>query len=386
MAHGNRLSPPRPRLTTRLALATTAAALAAAGCSATAAGPGYAAAGPGYAAAGTAAAVPARATAPGTAGAGAVTQALARQVFSGYLATADQAARTGDGQLTLSAVTGVQRSVLAAVLSAHPVTVTGSPPSYRNPVFYLPEAAGYPRFFAARVTRTADAAGTRTTTVLGGATVPASGTALMLFEQAAAGARWLLASVCQLAAGASVPKLATDSSGRVPAAPAAAALLAPPGSVGALQAAVVDDGPASAASRAVAAGPLTTGMYQGAADHADGLRTPRGDDYQWQLDGTGLPVFALRTAGGGALTFYAMSLTETVAVPDVIRHADPVRSGLPIQVPASLLPLLPAGQQAPLVQLQSQQLLSFAAIDPPGAAGKIAVIAIGGGLIAASAT
>ena len=31
---------------------------------------------------------------------------------------------------------------------------------------------------------------------------------------------------------------------------------------------VVDDGPASAAAKAVADGPLTTGMYQGAVDRA----------------------------------------------------------------------------------------------------------------------
>jgi hypothetical protein len=366
------------RLSTGLALALTAV-LAAAGCSATPARPPSAAGG-------TARAVPARATAPGAAGAGALTQALAWQVFRGYTAAADRAARTGDKRLALSLVTGVQRTVLAAVLRFHRVTISDSSPSgaysstltvtpslspesYRNPVFYLPEVSGYPRFFAARVTRTA------------------GGTALMVFEQAAESAPWLLASVSRLAAGTAVPKLAGDGGGRVPAvAPSAAGLLVPPGSVGALQAAVVDDGPVSAAARAVAAGPLTTGMYTGAADHADGLRAPRGDAYQWELTGTALPVFALRTAGGGALAFYAMSLTETVAVPDMVTQAEPVRSGPPIQVPVSLMPLLPQGQQAPLIELQSQQLLSFAAVDPPGADGKIQVIAVGGGLTAAAAT
>ena len=42
-------------------------------------------------------------------------------------------------------------------------------------------------------------------------------------------------------------------------------LLAQPYATGPLQAAVVDDGPASAAAKAVAAGPLTTGLYQARA-------------------------------------------------------------------------------------------------------------------------
>jgi hypothetical protein len=48
--------------------------------------------------------------------------------------------------------------------------------------------------------------------------------------------------------------------------------------------------------------------------------------------------------------------------------------------------LLPPGQPAPLVQLESQQLLSFAAIDPALGAAKIQVIAIGGGLTSAAAS
>jgi hypothetical protein len=136
----------------------------------------------------------------------------------------------------------------------------------------------------------------------------------------------------------------------------------------------------------VAGGPLTTGMYQGAVDHAGGLTAPRGDDYQWELDGSSLPQFALRTAAGGALVFYAMTLTTTVAVPDVINKADPVHSGPPIQVPLAVRMLLPPGRPAPLVQLSSDQTLSFAAVDPAPGNAKIQVIAIGGGLTGASAS
>jgi hypothetical protein len=376
---------PRPlRLALGLVLGLTAA-LAIAGCTS--------------APAASTAAGPARTAAPGT------TPAQARQVFSAYAETAAKASRTKDKTLALSVVTGVQRAVLAATLGRHTVTEQGTPASaayssmltitpdsgsvsYGTPAFYLPERAGYPRFFVAAVRQAVpDVSGSHPATLTGGTAVPVDGTALLLFEQASVGAPWLLASSSSLAAGEALPKLATDSAGYVPVVPpTAAALLARPDSVGALQAAVVDDGPASAAARTVAAGPLTTGMYAGAQGHADGLHAPAGDVYQWELEGSSLPEFALRTSGGGALTFYAMSLTETVAVPSVISKADPVLSGPPIQIPPVLLTLLPKGQQAPLIALSSQQTLSFAAVDPSSAEGKIQVIAIGGGLTAASAT
>jgi hypothetical protein len=209
----------------------------------------------------------------------------------------------------------------------------------------------------------------------------------MLFEQAGASAPWLLASTSSLAAGETLPKLATDSAGGVPAVtPTTGTLLAQPDYVGALQAAVVDDGPANAAAKAVADGPLTTGLYQGSASHASGLTAPPGDVYQWELDGSSLPQFALRTAAGGALVFYAMTLNTTVAVPGVLDKASPVLSGPPIQVPADVRRLLPPGQPAPLVQLQSAQTLSFAAVDPAPGSAKVQVIAMGGGLTSASAS
>jgi hypothetical protein len=402
-----------------------AAALAAAGCTAASSGTASTAStgtGTGTGTASTSTSTSTSAARTSSSGAApAITLPRAREVFDAYAATAARAAQANDKPLALSVVTGVQRTVLAAALGSHAVDIPGASSttadgaahgaasstsgsayysgllislgypqeSYGPPVFYLPEGAGYPRFFAASVTQTVKGTipGRHPTTLIGGATVPADGTALMLFEQASVGAPWLLASTSDLAADEALPQLATGSAGYIPVvAPSAAALLAQPDSVGALQAAVVDDGPASAAARAVAAGPLTTGLYAGARDHADGLRAPAGDVYQWELEGSPLPEFALRTADGGALAFYAMSLDETVAVPGEIDKADPVRSGPPIQIPDDLLPLLPPGQQDPLIQLESEQSLSFAAVDPPSSASKIAVIAVGGGLVSASAS
>jgi hypothetical protein len=333
----------------------------------------------------------------------AISASRARQVFGRYVAAAAEAVSPASASPVLSLVTGVEQADLTATLARHSVVVngTGSNGAYSSsltvkpdlpvytygaPAFYLPAAAGYPRFFVASVTRTLRGANGATTGA-GGAQVPPDGPALMLFEQAGAGAPWLLASVSQLPSGVTPPRLAADSAGYVPAVPLSdASLVAQPDDTGPLQAGVVDDGPASAATAAVAAGPLTTGLYQGAADHTGGLIAPHGDVYQWELDGSSLPKFALRTAAGGALVFYAMTLTTTVAVPDVISKADPVRSGPPIPVPLDVRMLLPAGRPAPLVQLSSSLTLSFAAVDPAPGNAKIQVIAMGGGLTGASAS
>jgi hypothetical protein len=329
-----------------------------------------------------------------------LTTARAREIFNAYVATTAKAARTTDSALALSVVTGVQQSTLAAALKGTSISiyirssaqgaysnVLGGGPgyglfTYSTPTFYLPEQAGYPRFFVVGVTRTfpgtkpADGLVTR----VGGTTVPVDGPALMLFDQASANTPWLLASTSQFSSGLTLPRLATDKNGQIPQVPpSATALLAQPDVTGPLQGAVVDDGPTSAATKAVAAGPLTTGVYQAALDHVEGLTAPRGDIYQWDLEGTPYPAFALRTASGGALVLYTMYLNSTVAVPDVINKVSPVLPGLPIKVPADFLSLLPAGKGAPRKSLEVQDLLSFAAIDPPAAPAKVTVIAIGGG-------
>ena len=339
----------------------------------------------------------------------AITAAHARQVFDRYVAAAASPTASHPASPLHSLVTGVERAVLTATLASHSVTSNGTASTgqgayrssltvkpaldvytYGPPTFYVPEAAGYPRFFVASVTRTLPAAipaADGTATGPDGSDVPADGPVLMLFSQASAGAPWLLASNSRLPAGVTLPKLATDSAGYIPTVPLSdAALLAQPDNAGPLQAAVVDDGPSSTATKAVATGPLTTGLYSGVRNHVDGMTAPPGDVYQWELDGSSLPEFALRTAAGGALVFYAMTQTTTVAVPDVINKADPIHPGPPIQVPLAVKMLLPVGQPDPLVQLSSEQLLSFAAIDPAKGNAKLEVIAIGGGLTSASAS
>ena len=175
-----------------------------------------------------------------------VTAAQARQVFDAYAATTAKAARTGDRKLALSVVTGAQQAVLAAALDRHPVTASGAPPggaysstltitpsfepdAYRATAFYRPEADRYPRYFVAGATKApgASSPGRQAPVLVGDVALPADGPVLLLFEQASAGAPWLLGSVSQLPAGAALPKLATDSAGYVPVVPPSAASCSP---------------------------------------------------------------------------------------------------------------------------------------------------------------
>ena len=386
------VSPPRRRRLIAGPALALAAALAAVGCASATAGTS-----------GNTAATPASNSA-------AITTAQASQAFNSYVATTAKALRTDDGTLALSVVTGVQQAALAAELKfdkaystsgtssvsgysgaySSTLHVTAAPYTYGTPTFYLPEPAGYPRFFVADVTRSVKGskAAAGTVTSVGGAQVPVDGPALMLFEQSTAAGPFKLASVSQFPAGTTLPRLATDKNGYIPQVPLTSTdLLAQPDATGPLQAAVVDDGPASAAAKAVAAGPLTTTLYQAARDRSGtGLQVPRGDIYQWDMEGTAYPAFALRTANGGALVLYAMYLNSTVAVPGYINNANPITPGPPIEVPPDLAPLLPTGQSNPTVELEAQQTFSFAAIDPPAATSKIQVIAIGGGLNYATAS
>jgi len=350
----------------------------------------------------------------GSAAAPGLTQAAALQAFDGYVTTSNQAAGTNDGKLALSVVTGPEQSLVSAVLGSHAVTVAGGSGDggaysssltitpdltlyrYGAPTFYLPEASGYPRFFLADVTRgpvqkSFTPGDPDATTSVGGAQVPVDGRVLMVFEQSAAAGPWQLASVAQFPAGTALPQLATDKNGYVPQASLTSTdLLAQPYATGPLQAAVVDDGPASAAAKAVAAGPLTTGLYQAARERtANELEVPAGDVYQWSMEGTPYPTLALRTADGGALVLYAMYLNSTVAVPGYFDEASPVNPGPPITVPPGVLAQLPSGQPAPRIKLEAQSLFSFAAIDPPASPAspaKITVLAIGGALNYASAS
>lgn len=328
-----------------------------------------------------------------------LTVADARAAYAKYLAASDEAALTGRDSLVLPLISGAASDTLQvryALLRHDHIRPPYARYAYGTPAFYLtgPSAGSQPQYFVVSVERTRVAGGPEAPSaqdVAAGVQFPATGRVLMLFEKSASGGSWQMVSASQFAPGQSVPALATDSHGYVlpksMTSPGGTELvrpaLAPP-----LQATVVDDGPASAASQVVAAGPLTTGLYQVASTSARDISAPHGDIYQWLLEGSSYGRLALQTADGGALVLYAMYFNTTVETPSALNQDIPILHGPPISVPSYVQPLLRPGQTAPRKRLQVQDILTFAAIDPPASAkgARIQVIAIGGGLYEATAS
>ena len=92
--------------------------------------------------------------------------------------------------------------------------------------------------------------------------------------------------------------------------------------------------------------------------------------------------------GGSAGMPHPMKIVQT---PSLLAKASPNVPGPPITIPGYLKSLMPGDQQTARNRLQAEDVLSFAAIDPPASpqggsiAAKIQVIAIGGGIRNANA-
>jgi hypothetical protein len=291
------------------------------------------------------------------------TLAEAEAAYGSYLTVSDTAAAQGDPTQGLADVAYAQWAVVHAQYTA--LASPGTPvPRYRygHPVFYVPALTGYPQWFVVAVPRTAEVAGHPGTTV----------NTIMVFERRKPGLAWMLDGSAVLDQG--LPVIARDRDGYATAlATSDTGLLLRPEVVGPTQAAVVDDGPASAATAVVASGPLTTGLYAAQAAQARAAAA-HGLQYQWLLMGATFPRFALRTAGGGALVLYAMYLNTTTQHPNAAK-------GPPIPVPAQFSPLLADPTELGLHGVVGNWTYEYAAIDPPLTAhnAKVDVIAAGGG-------
>jgi hypothetical protein len=251
---------------------------------------------------------------------------------------------------------------------------------YGPPTFIVPSMATNPQIFLVSVERTATASRT-----LAGVSLPARAQVLLLFSRADATSPWQLDATTQLSAGQALPKLATTSGGYAQLAPLddTTSYLARPDVVGPLQAGVVDDGPSSASSQVVASGPLTTGLFDWEKHPPAAYIQPKGDLRQWSLEGSEYDRFALRTANGGALVFYAMSLDSTTNTPADQAQEVPVPPGPPITIPPEFQPLDFKPGVVATKSMTTGYRMVFAAIDPPAASSatssKISVIGIGGG-------
>lgn len=287
-----------------------------------------------------------------------VTLAAAQEAYQSYLTASDAAAVRGDKARALSTVSS---AAWFAAKSQYLARAVGTPvPRYRygTPAFYVPALSGYPHWFMVAVPRT---------TVTLGRAGPAVNT-LMLFARAKKSEPWTLSGAAVL--DRPLPAVVLDADGYAAAVSTTdSALLLRPDVVGATQAAVVDDGPASPAAAVIGAGPHTTGLHAAQAARAAAERA-RGLQYQWLLQGTPYPQVGLRLVGGGALVMYGMYLNTINQHPNLVK-------GAPIPVSVQFLPLLAAPTEVGYHAVFANWTYEFAAIDPPATArnAKLDVIA-----------
>ena len=288
-----------------------------------------------------------------------VSLTAAEAVYNSYLVTSAAAAAGGDKTKALSIVTAAQWAQVKGQYTA--LASAGTPvPRYRygKPTFYVPALASYPQWFVVAVPRRTES---------GGRLGPAAST-LMLFTRAKQTLPWTLSGTAVL--GQPLPAIALDSDGyATDVTTTDPSLLLRPDVVGATQAAVVDDGPASPAAAVVSDGPQTTGLYaaqaaQAATDQAQGLQ------YQWLLQGAPFPQFELRLADGGALVLYGMYLNTSNEHPNL-------KAGSPIPVPPAFTALFATSNEIGYHAVYANWTYEFAAIDPPATAhdAKLQVIA-----------
>ena len=294
----------------------------------------------------------------------------AEATYRSYLAASDAAAAEGNKAQGLSVVTATQWAQVKSQYAAL-ASVGAAVPRYRygTPVFYVPALADYPQWFVVAVPRRTFTDGRLGTAV----------NTLMLFSRAKKNLRWTLSGAAVL--DQPLPAIARDSDGyAIDVSGSDSSLLLRPDVVGATQAAVVDDGPASPAAAVVGTGPQTTGLYAAQTAWAH-VKQAQGLQYQWLLEGAPYPRFELRTADGGALVLYSMSLNTVTQHPNLV-------AGSPIQVPADLTALFTVPNEVGYHALWANWSYQFAAIDPPSTApnAKLQIIAAQGAPTYAHAT
>ena len=294
------------------------------------------------------------------------TPASALAVFNSYVTAEKVALVNHDELLALSLLTGSQYGIASAAYAAAEATgrpVTG--PAYGRPTLYVPRLTTYPQWFMATVPeRPATGGPTRT--------------ALLVFDRLDAATTWALSGSALLNPGAPALKVAVDGAGYATAlATSDHALQLRPDVVGAMHAAVADDGPSSAAAPVVQAGPQTTGLYRANAAIARQAAAQH-NTYSWNLEGTSYPFFALRTTDGGALVFYTMTLA-TSTVPARLPPAHPKTTLPTIPVPAAFKGLLPATHRPFQRGVSANSTLSYIALDPAAGAASATLKVIGAG-------
>ena len=230
----------------------------------------------------------------------AVTLADAHQILSSYLAANNTANRLRSSS-ALAAIEGASSYSMDAgnyrwTQVTDPENLNYRPVTLADPDYYLPQQPGYPLWFAVRGTW-----------VAGGTSTQVWSSAYLVFAQASPGARWLEIFEPNIIPGGPSIRIATDPSGNAEQADATG-LSVPPAGIQDLTARFLDG------ARTGLAWPGGPGYLADLAAQAFWqARLPaRSTDSDRHSPSAG-QVFGLRTANGGALLFFGLKATVTVA-------------------------------------------------------------------------
>ncbi|MGA4990690.1 hypothetical protein [Nonomuraea bangladeshensis] len=189
--------------------------------------------------------------------------------------------------------------------------------------------------------------------------------------------RWRLSSAAELLPGQKLPEVAEDAEGYATAlAPDDKSVTISPQFMQPVHASVAETGSSGVTAGLVAAGPYTTEVAEQIASLREQAKAD-GFSYDSIFSADSFPVYALRTADGGALIQYSLSRTTTTttktAEDDYIPVPDAARWAINSTVLRRTLRLVETHQYA-------------TAVPPIAKAGAAAVIAHDGGLTRATGT
>jgi len=299
--------------------------------------------------------------------AGVVTPASARKVLSQFTAVNNRSNKLREASLLATYEGGssyqIDQGYYRWTRVTDPANKSYVTDSYADPVYYIPRQSSYPAWFVAR-------------TVLQQAKSSSSQDVYLIFAKASAGANWmevLEPGTSGLPAQAA-PPVATDASGyatQVSPADATGLKLAP-AALPAKDVTYLDvDNIPTTAPRPGLPKPKrpTVVNFANGKDSLGDLsdkkfwhsHLPAGSTDLDQHQATADPVYALRTANGGALVFYDLTASLTLGVPDAQTFA--------ITIPG----IFNGKEQARSFQVNYGD--QFAVYEPPGPSGVPTVLA-----------
>lgn len=279
----------------------------------------------------------------------AVTLDEAREALDTFLATDGVVRAAQADRWTISLTRDGRRPITVARL--HSRSAKASRYTWRHHQVFVPRQrpGSSPQWFAATAERR-DASGR-------------SRTVMLAFARAGADSPWQNSSESLLYEDEDAPEVAVDEEGYATALdPRDQSVAVSPNLLGPLHATVAEEGPKGFASALIAAGPHTTGF---SADIEATRQEAQGRDCMSYNSifavGANYPIYALRTADGGALVFYTLVRTSTWSTDPGLKCG----KGRPVAIPREARWLLSTKDMQIYGKRRIQETQQYVTAVPP---------------------